>query len=285
MGKKRANATKKKQAAKKKKLSSAYGISVEKGGTIARNNGNLGASSVPNGTSHAKKQSGSVTGGGNTNNNKSSGKQSYYGKSDPEKDVGSKRPQESQSNEFQRMHASLEERSRALQARKKEQLRRRKGLRKSQRKGWNEFAGPTVPKFAPATLTLAPKSTQELVDDAANQVAQGMCEIGQRGMLQHAISQYDGMSVAPGQSSLAAAASLSWKPDVSHGSNQAQPEATQNNPYAAFGGDSDSDNEWTEKKSKVVQQFQFKAASFSFLPAAPNSQAVISGPDEIDPDL
>lgn len=289
MGKKRTNATKKKQAAKKNKLSSAFGVSVLKGGTISRNNGRLDPAAV-DGNAHAKK-----LGGGPSLNKDMTAKTAPATGNDNtmQMDAPGKRPRGSngENDEFRRQHASLEERSLALQARKDEQRRVKKGMRKhQQQKGWGKFARPST-NFAPATLTLAPKTTQQLVDDAANQLVQGMDEIGQRVA-----------SVAPGQSTLAAAAGLNWQMRVSDANAEAAQADTQarNNPFAALDDDSDSDNEWSDMKpKKTVQQFQFQPASFSFQPAsfsipqAPvepavnsfTSHAPVGADDDEDPDL
>mmetsp|Transcript_41870 Transcript_41870/g.75441 ORF Transcript_41870/g.75441 Transcript_41870/m.75441 type:complete len:282 (-) Transcript_41870:52-897(-) len=281
MAKKRANATKKKQVARKKRLSSTYGVSVLKGGTQARKNGALDANANPvvDGNSHAQKQNGASSNGeGNAKNialahNRSNGNNTLMST----QVIQGKRSRDRQgeNDEFQRMHASLEERSRALKARKDDQ-RSKKGRQKQQKKGWGKFATPT--NFAPATLTLAPKTTQELVNDAADQVAQGMNEIGQQ-----ARNPFYGVSTIPGQSSLAAAASLNWEMQVlSNVGNQAPQSENQKNSFAAFDEDSDSDNEWGSTKIKAIQQFQFKPASFSFQPTISNPPA---DDDDIDPDL
>ena len=311
MGKKRNNAAKKKQAAKKKRQSSAYGVSVLKGGTLTQNNGVIDKISLvaaANGNKsqpqhHGKKNSGEAR----SNNNN--------GNVNPINIVNNniqpgKRPRGSPSgenDEFHRLHASLEERSLALQARKEEQRRSKKGGRqKQQKKGWGKFAQPSsaVTNFAPATLTLAPKSTQQLVDDAANQVALGFNEIGQsqssstmvNPLLDGTQSSAMGIVPTPGQSSLAAAASLNWKLRVSNVTTtqqqkQQESEQSKNNPFAALDVDSDSDNEWLDKKKgKIVQQFQFKPASFSFQSSTvsnPSQQQLSANDDDddIDPDL
>mmetsp|Transcript_39725 Transcript_39725/g.95564 ORF Transcript_39725/g.95564 Transcript_39725/m.95564 type:complete len:277 (-) Transcript_39725:80-910(-) len=276
MGKKRTNAAKKKQVAKKR-LSSAYGVSVQKGGTIARNKGAIGANHLPDGKQkNAQKQNGSSSNGQEKINNIAPGQAFGNGLS------GDKRPRGShgENDEFERSHASLEERSLALQARNDEQRRCKKGRRKQHKKGWGKFVGPSATKFSPAMLTLAPKTTQQLVDDAADQVAQGMNDIGQR-----ATTSLYGVSDVPGQSSLSAAASLNWKLRVSNVSSQEQQQPTKNNPYEALDVDSDSDNEWAMKKTKAVQQFQFKPASFSCHPTAFSAPIFTSEIDDIDPDL
>lgn len=275
MGKKRNNAAKKKQVAKKKRLSSAYGVSVLKGGTIASKNGVLNADPINAGNSHDKRQKITAKTSASHKKNDSGGMFSST------QDAPGKRTRDRQdeNDEFERMHASLEERSLALQARKGDQRRSKKERQKRQ-KGWGKFARPSS-NFAPATLTLAPKSTRELVDDAADQVARGMNEIGQR-----ETHLSDGTLAKPGQSSLAAAASLNWKMRVSNVADPVQQSKNQTNSFAALGGDSDSDNEWADKKARVVQQFQFKPASFSFQPAISNPLAM--GPavdDDFDPDL
>lgn len=169
----------------------------------------------------------------------------------------------SENCEFQRMHASLEERSLALQTHKHSQRRIKT---KQLKKGQKEIA----PQFSPATLNLASQTTQELVDDAADQMAQGMNQIGQRTKT----NVSGGLSSVPGQSSLAAVASRNWKMRLSNVPNQ-RPHQT--NPFAALEDDSDKDDELN-----TVQQFQFKPASFSFSPSFPNARPV---PDDIDPDL
>ena len=322
MGKKRNNATKKKQAAaKKKRLSSAYGVSVLKGGTThssKQNNANATSTTIGIDGKQGKK------GGAVPNNGE--GNTKHIPDNNSLQQLGKKRARNSndisEQDDFNHQYASLEERSLALTARKAELQKKKKGNRRQQnKKGWgSKFAGPsssnttTIPKFAPATLTLAPKTTQQLVDDAANEVARGMNEIGSSSNHQQSmmvtnpllgVTTASSMAILPGQSSLAAAASHNWKLRVSNISDtqkQQQQQAvqqSQNNPYAALDTDSDddSDNEWSDKKKqKVVQQFQFKPASFSFQSSATATSNAVSndihqimGPsvedNDIDPDL
>lgn len=284
MGKKRTSTAKKKQLVKKNRLSSTYGVSVLKGGTIARNNGVLDSKLVSIEGSSAKKLSGSPCDGDKNATNSTSLDQrnsEVFGRSTP--GVRLPRVGNCENDEFQHLHASLEERSLAIQARKDEQRQTKRGRRNGQKlKGFGKFARPTL--FAPATLTLAPKTTQELVDDATNQVAQGMNEIGQCAI----INQMDGSSAMSGQSSLAAAASLNWKVRVSNVNSQLPSQEHDNNPYAALDNDSDSDNSWAVENRNVVdsRRFQFKPASFAFQSSVPDTSAVASGSgDDIDPDL
>ena len=287
MGKKKTNAVKKKQVAKKNRLSSAYGVSVLKGGTISRNNGVIDTkfTSVADGNSHAKNLSGTSTNGEGTANNKALNfnDQNSAEIFMPTREISGQRAQvrHVENDEFQRLHASLEERSLALQSRKDEQRRSKKERLQQQKKGWGKFARPSATNFTQATLTLAPKTTQELVDDATNRVAQGMAEIGQR-----ACNALDSTAM-PGQSSLATAAGLDWKIRSSSMTNHANtPQHQINNVYAALDVESDSDNDWTEAGSKPMcaQQFQFKPASFAFQPTA-SSSGFSNGVDDIDPDL
>ncbi|KAL7536978.1 hypothetical protein ACHAXR_007517 [Thalassiosira sp. AJA248-18] len=283
MGKKRNNATKKKQAAKKKKLSSAYGVSVLKGGTIARNNGVLDTNCDADGNPQTKKQIGASSKGSANSTQPHSNGSGNNGTTSTHDTGKRSHTSRNENDEFKRMHDSLEERSLALQARTDDQRRSKKARQKHTKKGWGKFARPSTTNFAPATLTLAPKTTQELMDDAADQVAQGMVEIGQRTSI-----PLDGLApTVPGQSSLAAAASLSWKLRVSNVSNQVQQPQNQNNSFAAFHEDSDSDNDWSDKKTKPIQQFQFQPASFSFQPAIsnPSVEVAAGADDDVDPDL
>jgi hypothetical protein len=302
MGKKRTSAAKKKQVAKKKKLSSAYGVSVLKGSTVSRNNGVIDANFASpvgaNTNSHVKNPIRTLAHGDDgraTSINNSA--TTLKGNQKKSADATIMQPREisaqrlrvnhSENDEFHRLHASLEERSMALQARNNELCQRKKirlQQQKKTKKGWGaNFAQPLVTtNFAEATLTLAPKTTQELVDDATNHVARGMSEIGQS----VASNLLTSMS---GQSSLAAAAGLDWKLRAYESSNMqtkqsnASPQLQHpNNPFAAF--ESDSDNEWTDKaddKPNSVQRFQFQPASFSFQPDVPQ----IALDDDIDPDL
>jgi len=284
MGKKRTNTAKKKQAAKKKKLSSTFGVSVLKGGTLASQNGViLDANPVADGNkSQTKKQKGNNAKKIAPEKNHGNGKNNTFMQASA---VPGKRTRDRQGekDEFDRMHASLEERSLASRARKEDQQRGKKARQKTrQKKGWGKFARPENTNFAPATLTLAPKTTQELVDDAANQVAQGMVEIGQS----MATNPLGGVSAMAGQSSLAAAANFNWKMHASNVSDRAEQPQNHSNAFAALEGDSDSDNEWGDKKAQPIQQFQFKPASFSF--QAPTLNPQVMGPaldDDFDPDL
>ena len=277
MGKKTTNAAKKKQVAKTKKnrLTSAYGVSVLKGGTISRNNGVIDtkSASLDDANSHAKNPIGTSTNGeriakntllmptlGVISNQKP--RLSYF-----------------ENDEFQRQHASLEERSLALQARKDERRRGKKVRTQQQKRGWGKFARPLAINFAPATLTLSPKTTQELVDDATNQVALGMAEIGQRACI--------GLdaSAMHGQSSLAAPAGIDWKLRASYGTIQPNVPQHQNNPYAALDIDSDCDLDWVEgNKPNVAEPFRFNPASFSFKSTACAPESPHNN-DDIDPDL
>lgn len=286
MGKKRTSTTKKKQIAKKTKLSSTYGVSVLKGGTIARNNGVLDSKLASiDGNSSAKNTSGSSCDGAKHATSGTASQRTSAGFD--RHTAGKHRPQigNTENDEFRHMHASLEERSLAVQARQDEQRQMKKNRRNGrQTKGFGSFARPsTATLFAPATLTLAPKTTQELVDDATNQVAQGMNEFGRHAT----IEQIDGSSEMQGRSSLAAAASLNWKIRVSNVTSQLSAQEN-NNPYAALDNDSDSDNSWAEKDRKLDRQrFQFKPASFSYQPTIVADVSVVApcSGDDIDPDL
>ena len=251
MGKKRNNAAKKKQGAKKKKISATYGVSVLKGGTIAKNNGIIETGNPMDVKSQNKQTAKS-----------SFPKAMHSDESNAQQKQSMSNPNEH--NEFQRQQASLEERSLIQQAQKKQQRKM-----KRQKKGWgNNFAQPSA--IAPATFNLT-KTTQQLVDDAANQVAQ-MSEIGQRLI-----------APAEGQSSLAAAAGSNWLTNIAQQKAELKAEAqkAQTNAFAAL-NDSDSENEWADGKQQKTPQFQFQPASFSF-----QSSFVAVGPSEedIDPDL
>ena len=296
MGKKRTSAAKKKQVAKKKKLSSVYGVSVLKGSTVSRNNGVIDANFASpvdaNNNSHMKNQILIMANGDEGKTKCHNSATMFNGNHQKKSADGTMQTREKsaqrsrvshsgESDEFHRLQSSLEERSMALQARNGE-LRQRKKIRlQQQKKGWgSNFARPMVTNnFAEATLILAPKTTQELVDDATNHVARGMSEIGQS----VASDLFTAMS---GQSSLAVAAGLDWKVRAYESSNmetkKLNAQQHPNNPYAAF--ESDSDNEWTDKaeeKPTSVQRFQFQPASFSFQPAI--SQIALDY--DIDPDL
>ena len=287
MGKKRNNATKKKQAAKKNKLSSAFGVSVQKGGTISRNNGVLDNSSMADASAEAKKHKASI-GDGNTkiisltnHNNGTDGNSSTLGNSGKKSRNGN-----NENDEFNRLNASLQERSLALQARKDDLCRSKKERQKHQKKGWGKFARPTKNSLAPATLNLGPKSTQELVDDAANKVAQGMNEIGQQHPVTNSIPSYSTAAFIPGQSSLASAAGSNWKMQVSNVQNTTQQSKNENNPFATLDWESDNDMDGDgPKPSASVQQFQFKPASFAFQSNFINLPAVAPGVgNDIDDD-
>ncbi len=283
MGKKRTSTAKKKQLVKKNKLSSAYGVSVLRGGTIARNNGVLDSklTSIDD-SSSAKKPCGSSCDGANNRTASAQRNTEGYGQHTP--GIARPRVRNCENDDFQHLHASLEERSLALQARQDEQ-RQMKRIRRNgrQMKGFGKFARPSItPFFAPATLTLAPKTTQELVDDATNQVAQGMNEIGRHAL----IEQMDGVSAMSSRSSLAAAANLNWKLRVSNVTSQLTAQEHHSNPYAALENDSESENSWAEYNPKVdSQRFQFKPASFSFQPTSPDVPVIVSCSGDVDPDL
>mmetsp|Transcript_20067 Transcript_20067/g.41780 ORF Transcript_20067/g.41780 Transcript_20067/m.41780 type:complete len:284 (+) Transcript_20067:53-904(+) len=283
MGKKRNNSVKKKQAAKKNKLSSAFGVSVLQGGTIARTNGFLDIIPMAVVTSKGMKQKAATS----TN---------YIGKTmkcdiantnigNSQRNSSTPQKNHHEQNEFDRLHASLEERSLALQARKNDQLVNKKERRKQQKNGWGKFARPVQDKFAPATLNLDPKTTQELVDDAANQVAMGMKEIGQRA----AINSFALLSAEPlpGQSSLAAAAGMNWKQrDSTNQNGDTKQTHNEKNPFAAlnWGSDDDLDENYS-KAAKSVPHLKFQPASFSF--QSKITYPPPTGPlnNDFDPDL
>lgn len=287
MGKKRTSAAKKKQVAKKKKLSSAYGVSVLKGSTVSRNNGVIDANFASpvdaNNNSSLKNPIRTLANGddGKVKRDNNHQRKSADATIRSQEIFGQRSlVNHSENDEFHHLHASLEERSMALQARNDE-LRQRKKIRlQHQKKGWGtNFARPLVPNFADATLTFAPKTTQELVDDATNHVARGMSEIGQ------SVASIV-FPAASGQSSLAVAVGLDWKLRAYESSNmqtkQSNAQQHLNNPFAAF--ESDSDNEWTDKaedKPNSVQRFQFQPASFLFQPDV----SQIAFDDDVDPDL
>jgi hypothetical protein len=275
MGKKRNNAAKKKKVTKKQNLSAAFGVSVLKGGTIARNNGVIDKNSLADG--HYAQLKNKRKGASNATATSSASSPMSYNNQSPTHEVSGNRPSGSHENdEFRRLHASLEERHLALQARQKEFQKKQKG-RKSQKKGWGKFAHPsTKVDFTSATLNLGPKSTEQLINEAADHVAMGMTDIGQ-----NAASNHDKSASADGQSSLAAAAGLNWKMQVSNVSNSVQLPPEQNNPFAAFNEDSDSDNDWSETKIVSKSQFHFQPASFSFQPAPILTQHQ----EDVDPDL
>jgi len=245
MGKKRNNGAKKKREAKKKKISASYGVSVLKGGTIARNNGVI-ETRIPIDSKPTNIQS--------PKNNASKMKRSVGLNQNPKKLTRG----QSEHSEFLREQASLEERSLIQQAQKNHQRKMKK-----QKRGWASFAHPS--SLAPASFNPI-KTTQQLVDDAADQVAQ-MSDIGQR------------LAPAEGQSSLAAAAGSNWVANIVQ--NKVETQQSHQNSFAALGDESDSENEWADMKPKVPQ-FQFQPASFSF-----QSSFVPIGPteDDIDSDL
>jgi hypothetical protein len=249
MGKKRNNAAKKKQGAKKK-ISATYGVSVLKGGTIARNNGVIETRTPMDAKTPVSKQTAKRNVAKLTQSNESTKSKEQ-------------RRSLSEMDEFARQHASLEERSLIRQSQKTQQRKKKK-----QKQGWGgNFASPS--SMAPATLNLT-KTTQQLVDDAANQITQ-MSDFGQR------------LAPSEGQSSLAAAAGSNWTAGViaEKMEAQAQMKQAQLNSFAALNDDSESDNEWADSHPPAPQ-FQFQPASFafqsSFIPVCPNE-------NDVDPDL
>eukprot|EP00985_Skeletonema_marinoi_P000054 scaffold16_cov176-Skeletonema_marinoi.AAC.9 len=271
MGKKRNNAAKKKKATKKQNLSAAFGVSVLKGGTIARNNGVINKNALADGQ-HAQSKNKKMDKSNATAATSAAAVMSANEQS------GNRSRNSNENDEFRRLHASLEERQLALQARQKECQKKKRG-RKSQKKGWGKFAHPsTKVEFASATLNLGPKSTEQLINEAADHVAMGMTDIGQSAVSNH----YTAAPPTDGTSSLAAAAGLNWNMQSSNTNTSVQqPPPEQNNPFAAFDEDSDSDNEWSGKKADSTPQFQFQPASFSFQSAP----AVTQHNEDVDPDL
>jgi len=272
MGKKRNNAAKKKKATKKQNLSAAFGVSVLKGGTIARNNGVINKNALADGQHAQQSKNKKMDKSNATSATSAAAVMSANEQS------GNRSSNSNENDEFRRLHASLEERQLALQARQKECQKKKRG-RKSQKKGWGKFAHPsTKVEFASATLNLGPKSTEQLINEAADHVAMGMTDIGQSAVSNH----YTAAAPTDGTSSLAAAAGLNWNMQLSNTNTSVQqspPE--QNNPFAAFDDDSDSDNEWSGKKADSTPQFQFQPASFSFQSAP----AVTQHNEDVDPDL
>ena len=265
MGKKRNNTAKKKKASKK-----AFGVSVLKGGTIARKNGVINKNTLADGQ-HTQLKNKNKSSSNSASNTAAPNQQPTHQLS------GNQPSSNNEHDEFLRSHASLEERHLALQARQKEIQKKKRG-RKSQKKGWGNFAHPSAKvEFASATLNLGPKSTEQLVNEAADHVALGMTDIGQSA----ARNQYIEAKAANGQSSLAAAAGINWKIQVSNLNEQSRPE--QNNPFAALDDDSDSDNEWSGKKVVSAPKFNFQPASFSFQP--PQVAIATQNNEYVDPDL
>ena len=279
MVKKRNNTAKKKKATKKQKLSVAFGVSVLKGGTISRNNGVIDNISFSDGhQAQSKNKKGKKNAVDNTSS--SAVAQISHNEQVSRHVVQGNQPSKNHENdEFMRLHASLEERSIALHSRKKEFQKKKKG-RHVQKKGWEKFAHPsTKVDFTPATLNLGQKSTEQLINETANHVAMGMTEIG------HCAARNHGAASIPGQSSLAVAAGLNWKIQLSNMNYSAQQEQSkeQSNPFAALNedSDSDSDNVWAVTKSDSMPQIQFQPASFSFQPAP----SVMQQTEDVDPDL
>ncbi|KAL7462016.1 hypothetical protein ACHAXS_004764 [Conticribra weissflogii] len=284
MGKKRNSSVKRKQAAKTKKLSSSFGVSVLQGGTITRNNGFPDRTSTGIVTSMGMKQKvvASYNNIGKTTKNDISNRSNGGCLSYP----STPQTNHHEHKEFDRLHASLEERSLALQARKNDQIIHKKTRKTQQKKGWGKFARPVKEKkFAPATLNLAPKSTQELIDDAANQVAMGMIEIGKR----TAINPFVPCSEASliGQSSLAAACGMNRKHQASNDQNSETLQThNENNPFAALDWDSDNDLDGNSSNAaKTVSRLQFQPASFSFQSNVICHPVVGTLNDDFDPDL
>jgi len=291
MGKKRNNAAKKKKATKR------FGVSVSKGGTIARNNGvivvdkdNHYADGQNAQQSKNKRGKSNITAtalpSGDTTSISINGQ--LHTQNVPVKSNAAGNNQEK--DEFHRLHASLEERSLALLSRQKETQKKKKGRHSQKKKGWGKhFAHPSEKvDFTPATLDLGPKSTEQLVKEATNHVAMGMTDIGQSVVGNHQFSSpVDQNSNLVGQSSsLAAAAGLNWQMQMNNAAQQQQQQQQQkqtieqNNPFAALDNDSESDddNDWSVKKVDSKPQFQFQPASFSFQPAQ-----VVN--EDVDPDL
>lgn len=283
MGKKRNNSIKKKQAAKKNKLSSAFGVSVLEGGTIARTNGFLDRIPMSAATSKGMKQKAATS----TSNIGKAMKCDIANRTFGNSQRKSSAPQTNhhEQQEFDRLHASLEERSLALQARKNDRLVNKKERRMQQKNGWGKYARPVKDKFAPATLNLAPKTTQELVDDAANQVAMGMKEIGQRAAINSFV--LPSVEQLPGQSSLAAAAGMNWKQRVSTDQKgDTKQTHNANNPFATLDWGSDDDlDENSSKAAKSVPQLQFQPASFSFQSNITYPPPAGTLNNDFDPDL
>lgn len=279
MGKKRNNAAKKKKGTKKQHLSATFGVSVLKGGSILRNNGVIDKKTLADGN-HAQSKN-KKNGISNATATPSAAALIYVNEqSSTAHEITGNRPSNSSENdEFRHASASLEERQLALQSRQKECQKKKRG-RKSQKKGWGKFAHPsTKVEFTSATLNLGPKSTEQLINEAADHVAMGMADIGQSSA---ASNHYTAGSSTGGQSSLSAAAGLNWKMQASvNNLVQQPPPPEQNNAFAAFEEDIDSDNEWSEGKVEPTPQFQFQPASFSFQ-AAPS---VAQHNEDVDPDL
>ena len=284
MGKKRNNIAKKKKATKR------FGVSVSKGGTIARNNGVIVVDKDNHADGQNAQQSKNKKGKSNsTAATLPSGEitsisinRQLHTQNVPVKSNAAGNNQEI--DEFHRLHASLEERSLALLSRQKETQKKKKGRHSQKKKGWGKhYAHPSAKvDFTPATIDLGPKSTEQLVKEATNHVAMGMTDIGQSIVGNHASPSTVGQSSnLAGQSSLAAAAGLNWQMQLNNTAQQQQQQTIeQNNPFAALDNDSESDddNDWSVKKVDSKPQFQFQPASFSFQPAQ-----VLN--EDVDPDL
>lgn len=304
MGKKKSKTAKKKQAkaasrAKQKAKTTAFGVSVVKGskgrgGAAAGGGGNGGndhAASFMGHNTNIKK-----SGGGGRSNATSSSANDAMQHETTRRAVS----KDDERNEFDRQHASLQER---VEARQQKAGGKKRGNRKHQQHTQESQASSLFTNLAQSSIKLGPATVGEMVDDAADRVAAGMTAIGA------ALSPVGGTAgrpVAPpntpssiggvgGNTNMLQVLAAQKRQEWSAQKYMLQPESTAkddqmgDNRFAGLdNGDSDfDDNGWGADGDQPVDAppaFNFAPASFAFGQNNTASAQQPPGGDD-DPDL
>ena len=304
MGKKKSKTAKKKQAkaasrAKQAKAkTTAFGVSVVKGskgrGGATGGGGGLG------GNDHAASSVGhsaNKKGGGSGRNSASSSAHHNMQHDTTKRAV----TMDDERNDFDRQHASLQERAEARQRQQKEGGKKR-GNRKHQQHMQQPQSSSLFTNLAQSSIKLGPATVGEMVDDAADRVAAGMTAIGA------ALSPVGtaGRPAAPpntpsstggvgGSANMLQVLAAQKRQEWSAQKYMLQPESKAkddqmgDNRFAGLdNGDSDSDdNGWGADGDQPVDAppaFNFAPASFAF--GQNNTASAQQQPDgDDDPDL
>ena len=181
MGKKKSKTAKKKQAkaasrAKQAKAkTTAFGVSVVKGSK--GRGGATGGGGGHGGNDHAAASIGhnaNKKGGGSGGRNSASSSAHHNMQHDATRRAAS---MDDERNDFDRQHASLQERAEARQRQQKEGGKKR-GNRKHQQHMQQPQSSSLFTNLAQSSIKLGPATVGEMVDDAADRVAAGMTAIG-----------------------------------------------------------------------------------------------------------
>ena len=305
MGKKKSKTAKKKQAkaasrAKQAKAkTTAFGVSVVKGSK--GRGGAAGGGGGHGGNDHAASSVGHNTtkkGGGSGRINASSSA-NHTMKHDTMR-LRQALSKDDERNDFDRQHASLQERAEADRQRQQKAGGKKRGNRRHQQRAQESNPSSLFTNLAQSSIKLGPATVGELVDDAADRVAAGMTAIG---AALSPVSGTAGRPAAPpntpsstggvgGSTNMLQALAAQKRQEWSAQKYMLQPKGKANddsiddNRFAGLdNGDSDSDdNGWGagangDQQVDAPPTFDFAPASFAFAQKHP-----VDGGDD-DPDL